>query len=254
MNDHNRFTLYISTTNTAQSALTLNVNSTGAKTVYINGAASSASNYTWPAGAYQVYYDGTYYHIRTDGKIPGYNPSTTSVGSASAGTAIAADDITSWTTNTPTSVTKKTVVTSATFNDVVTGGTTTSIPNVTSAGSAPTLQYTARSVGSASGWSKGTAASAAYSNGILTITNGTAPSLTITSVACDDITSWNAGSAPSLGTAIKAYTSLTTGASGSATTGDSVSVTAGTAATLNYTARSIPNISVSSKTVVTGLS
>lgn len=95
LNDHNRFTLYISTTNTAQSALTLNVNGTGAKTVYINGAASSASNYTWPAGAYQVYYDGTYYHIRTDGKIPGYNPSTTSVGSASAGTAIAADDITS---------------------------------------------------------------------------------------------------------------------------------------------------------------
>lgn len=73
-------------------------------------------------------------------------------------------------------------------------------------------------------------------------------------MACDDITSWDAGSAPSLGTAIKAYTSLTTGASGSATTGDSVSVTAGTAATLNYTARSIPNISVSSKTVVTGLS
>ena len=50
----------------------------------------------------------------------------------------------------------------------------------------------------------------------------------------------------STGTAINAYTSLTTG--------DSVDVTPGTAASLSYTAKSIPNISVSSKTVVTGLS
>lgn len=97
-----------------------------------------------------------------------YNLATTTVGSASAGTAIAADDITKWTTNTPTAVTKKTVVTSA------------------------------------------SGATAAYANGVLTLTNG------------------------SFGT------------------GDSVTVTAGTAATLEYTARSIPNISVSNKTVATG--
>lgn len=53
--------------NTSKSALTLNVNSTGAKTVYINGAASSSSNYTLPAGTYPCHYDGTYWHVYTNG-------------------------------------------------------------------------------------------------------------------------------------------------------------------------------------------
>ena len=57
--------------NGAQSALTLNVNSKGAKPIYINGTASSSSNYTLPAGTYIVYYDGTNYHFRTDGVLPG---------------------------------------------------------------------------------------------------------------------------------------------------------------------------------------
>ena len=57
--------------NTRQSALTLNVNSTGAKRIYINGTESSASNYTLPAGTYIIYYDGTNYHFRTDGVLPG---------------------------------------------------------------------------------------------------------------------------------------------------------------------------------------
>ena len=135
---------------------------------------------------------------------------TTTVGSASAGTAISADDITAWTTNTPTAVTKKTVVTSATFNTVVTGGSKTSIPNITK---------------------KTVVTEASYANGILTLSTG------------DSVTT---------GTAIEAYTSLTTGASGSATTGDSVTVTAGTAASLSYTSRTIPNISVTNTTVATG--
>ena len=63
--------LLISTTNTAASALTLNINSKGAKPIYINGSASSSSNHTMPAGSYLVYYDGTNYYIRTDGKITG---------------------------------------------------------------------------------------------------------------------------------------------------------------------------------------
>ena len=63
--------LLISTTNTAASALTLNINSKGAKPIYINGTASSASNHTMSAGSYLVYYDGTNYYIRTDGKITG---------------------------------------------------------------------------------------------------------------------------------------------------------------------------------------
>lgn len=58
-------------TNTAASALTLNINSKGAKPIYINGAASSATNYSLSAGSYLVYYDGTNYQFRTDGVIPG---------------------------------------------------------------------------------------------------------------------------------------------------------------------------------------
>ena len=57
--------------NTAASALTLNINGKGAKPIYINGTASSASNYTLPAGCYLTYYDGTNYYIRTDGLITG---------------------------------------------------------------------------------------------------------------------------------------------------------------------------------------
>ena len=57
--------------NTSQTALTLNVNGKGAKPIYINGSASSASNYTLPAGTYLVYYNGTNYYFRTDGKITG---------------------------------------------------------------------------------------------------------------------------------------------------------------------------------------
>lgn len=61
----------ISTANSYNGAITLNVNSKGAKPIYINGAASSSSNKTLPAGTYIVYYDGTNYHFRTDGVIPG---------------------------------------------------------------------------------------------------------------------------------------------------------------------------------------
>jgi hypothetical protein len=57
--------------NTAASALTLNINGKGAKPIYINGSASSASNYTLPAGCYLVYFNGTNYYFRTDGKITG---------------------------------------------------------------------------------------------------------------------------------------------------------------------------------------
>lgn len=58
--------------NTAAAELTLNINSTGAKPIWINGTASSATNYTLPAGRYLVYYDGTNYYFYTNGgvKIP----------------------------------------------------------------------------------------------------------------------------------------------------------------------------------------
>lgn len=57
--------------NTAKSALTLNIGSTGAKPIYINGQPSSSDNYTLPGGQYLVYYDGTNYYFRTDDKMTG---------------------------------------------------------------------------------------------------------------------------------------------------------------------------------------
>ena len=65
----NEFELTLRYSNSYAGAITLNINSTGAKPIYINGAASSASNYTLPAGKYMVLYDGTAYHFRTDGKL-----------------------------------------------------------------------------------------------------------------------------------------------------------------------------------------
>jgi len=57
---------------TNNSTIRLNINGNGNKTVYINGvSSSSSSNKTLPAGSYLVFYDGTNYYFRTDGKITG---------------------------------------------------------------------------------------------------------------------------------------------------------------------------------------
>lgn len=68
--------------NTVQGAITLNINSTGAKPIYINGAASSSSNYTLPAGTYIVFYNGTNFYFRTDGVLPGTIEKATNATSA----------------------------------------------------------------------------------------------------------------------------------------------------------------------------
>ena len=57
--------------NTYAGAITLNINSAGAKPIYINGSASSDTNYTLPKGMYLVYYNGTNYYFRTDGVLQG---------------------------------------------------------------------------------------------------------------------------------------------------------------------------------------
>jgi len=59
------FPITFTNANTAASALTLNINSTGAKPIYINNAASSSSNHTLPAGTYLCRYNGTRYYIDT---------------------------------------------------------------------------------------------------------------------------------------------------------------------------------------------
>ncbi len=58
----NTFILHLNVANT-NTAATLNINGTGAKSVRINGAAPTSSN--WAAGLYLCYYDGTYYQMYT---------------------------------------------------------------------------------------------------------------------------------------------------------------------------------------------
>lgn len=53
--------------NTYKNAMTLNVNGTGAKTLYINDKVSSASNYIIPVGTYHCYYDGSVWFLDTEG-------------------------------------------------------------------------------------------------------------------------------------------------------------------------------------------
>ena len=159
--------------------------------------------------------------VDTDTK---YTATKGTIGSASAGTAISADDITGWTTNTKPSLTyeSKSVGSASGW----------------SAGTQASLTYAAETVGSASGWSAGTAASASVSNGVLTISNGVAPSLTITDKSPSKITGWTTNTKPSL--------TIT-----SVSCDDITDWDAGTQASLSYTARSIPNISVTSTSVVT---
>lgn len=56
--------------NTAKSNVTFNWNSLGAKPLYLNGSAISSSNYDIPVGVWPMYYNGTNWYIRTDGKHP----------------------------------------------------------------------------------------------------------------------------------------------------------------------------------------
>ena len=61
------FLIRIVNANTYNGKITLNINGQGAKDVWINGAISSSSNKTLPAGEHWCYYDGSVFHIWTDG-------------------------------------------------------------------------------------------------------------------------------------------------------------------------------------------
>lgn len=56
--------------NTYKGLVKMNVNSQGAKDLYLNGQITSATNYDIPKGVYVTYFDGTKYYMRTDGKLP----------------------------------------------------------------------------------------------------------------------------------------------------------------------------------------
>ena len=76
-----------------------------------------------------------------------------------------------------------------------------SIPNVTSAGTAPTLTKTDVSIPNVT--SAGSATTASVASGTLTITNGSAPTIG-NAISATHIDSWSAGTATELGTAISA--------------------------------------------------
>lgn len=59
------FPITFTNANSYDGVITLNVNSTGAKNIYINNAVSSSSNKTLPAGTYLCRYNGSYYYIDT---------------------------------------------------------------------------------------------------------------------------------------------------------------------------------------------
>lgn len=170
--------------------------------------------------------------------IPTVTASTVSIGSASTGAAISADDITGWTSNTPTAVTPATVVTGGSTasitpvskKTVVTGGSTTEYKPVTGISS-----------------TVGTAANASVLNGVLTIVDGSAPITQIASstVSIKPYTSLTTGDSVIDGTAVTVYKSLTTG--------PAATVTPGSSASLSYTSKTIPNITVTPTTVVSGV-
>ena len=143
---------------------------------------------------------------------------------------------------TPSTVTKKTVVTSATFNTVVTGGTTTDVPNISKktvvTSVTPATVVTGGTTTDIPNISKKTVvtgvtkktvvtdatfntvvSSATVANRKLTISTGVSGSKS-TGDSCTVTT----GDSVTVGTAIKAYTSLTTGDSCTVSTGDSVTV------------------------------
>ena len=202
------------------SGFTININGIGAKPVYNNMASSSQESIIFNENYTMLFvYDSS---RGTNGGwvcYRGYDaPSVDSLeeltgdlylGKSTIGTATVASSATvatglSWDAGSPTYVQS---------NTVVTGGTTSSITPVTK----KTV------VTSASG------ATASYSNGILTITNG----------------SFGTGDSVTTGTAISVYTSLSTGSA--------VQVTEGYAPSLSYTSTIVPIVTVTTEQVVIGV-
>ena len=200
-----------------------------------------------------------------------YTATTTSIGSASAGTAIKANNITAWSTGTlPTlgtnipadDITSWSTGTlpklgTAIAADDITSWTTGSLPTLGTAipadditswttGSLPTLG-TSIPTDDITSWSTGTLptlGSAISADDITSWSTGTLPTLG-TAIPADDITSWTTGTLPTLGTAIAAddITSWSTGTLPTASVEDEIlTLTFGTLPALAYTSRSIPNV------------
>lgn len=131
---------------TPAGTVSVSTNATTNKTATVAPATSGTVTYT-PAGTNSApAFTGAAATIVVSGGTgtTTYTPAG-SIAVSTAGTTVAADDITSWTANTPTAVTGKTVVTSASYASGVLTLSTGDSVSVTP-GTAATLQYTARTV------------------------------------------------------------------------------------------------------------
>ena len=127
--------------------------------------------------------------------------------------------------------------------------TSRSIPNVTSVGSVPSLTITSTDCDDITAWSAGTAASASASEGVVTFSNGTAPSLSYTAKSVGSASNWDAGSTPTLGTAISADDITAWDAGETPTLGTAISADDITA----WSAGTAPSLTVTSTSVTTGI-
>ena len=246
--------------NTAASP-TLNVNSKGAKPIYRYGTTVPGKTATasWQAGqvvSFTFVNDGTnmYWYLNDTGLVG----STMSIGSSSswsAGTlpslsytAKTVASVKTWTANTPTSVTPATVVT---------GGTTTNVPNISkkTVVTGVTKKTVVTACTPATVVTAASGATASVSGCTLTITDGSFTTGSAASVTTGDSCTVTTGDSVTVGTPIAAYTSLTTGAACTVTAGSAASLTTEDIACDDITAWSagtLPSLTVSSKTVVSG--
>lgn len=162
--------------------------------------------------------------------------STDTIGSASAGAPISADDITSWSPGTlPT----------LTFSE----NTVKSVDEF-SAGSLPNLTHSEKTIGSASNWSAGTLPNLEYETStvktVSTWSAGSMPSLTHSSKTVGSVSNWSAGSLPNLTHSEKTVGSASNWSAGtmtSATLVDGVlEITVGTAPSLTVTQTAIDSV------------
>lgn len=70
INSNTHFPVFFSQANTYNGQVRIFFNGTG-KTLKLNGTSTGSGNYSFPAGWYDMYYDGTYYYINTNGKLQG---------------------------------------------------------------------------------------------------------------------------------------------------------------------------------------
>lgn len=153
--------------NTAASP-TLNINSTGAKNIYRYGTTAPGNTVatSWNAGAVVSF---TY-----------------------AGDAWVMND---W-VNSASSVTTQKLV-------------KTTVPNVTNVGTVPALTITSTACDDITAWTTNTATSASVADGVLSISTGTSASLSYTARSVGSASGWSAGTTPTLGTAIAVATGAT---------------------------------------------